>query len=528
MIRGLIEKELRQHGMSLGFLLAIYVAGLALLTGNHNLSRLTGTPLESLHLLLLLLVPLSGLFLGQVLVASEFRHKTQLFLEGLPLPRWWMLTVKFALGLLVLLIGITASFGLLWKQSRGVDALNLHFTTILALKAVLWTCFAYSCTFAHGFLGRYRVIVGILIVAGLASLNEHGVPIGEFPPFHLVDQRFAYERIVLPTEDLLLTAGACVVFVAIAFSLGLMRDATIASMLAERMSSREKLVLTFLGIAAIMSFSYLSEQRIASTPVIVPGSFDVERGPARVSVSAAVDAPLSGEITTSKRIANHIADDLAAMATYLGCTTLPPVFIVHRRDFTGDQMENGNLTRKQGLMVKTNLMARDFHEEALRDWLVREILLLKSSQRADLEKNAWVLDGFPLWWRQVQGGQPAPSQHPPELSPARTAMPADFSSSTVERWLLLRKNAGQKAASDLAWTGLAILAEKHGADACRRFLSAMLSRDVPEDARGWLRDELNSMPRRFEKATSTKLDVFAHEWKSTLENEAKTETPASP
>ena len=528
MIRGLIEKELRQHGMSLAFLLAIYVAGLALLTGNHNLSRFTGTPLESLHLLLLLLVPLSGLFLGQVLVASEFRHKTQLFLEGLPLPRWWMLAVKFTLGLLVLLIGLAASFALLWKRALGVDALNLHFTTILALKAVLWTSFTYSFTFAHGFLGRYRVIVGILVVAGVASLNEHGVPVGEFPPFHLVDQRFAYERIVVPTEDLLLTGGASVLFVAIGFSLGLMRDATIASLLAERMSSREKLVLTFLGIATIMSFSYLSEQRIAATPVVVPGSFDVERGPAHVSVSAAVDAPLSGEITTSKRVANHVADDLAAMANYLGCATLPPVFIVHRRDFTGGEMENGNLTRKQGLMVKTNLMAKDFHEDALRGWIVREILLLKSSRRADLEKNAWVLDGFPLWWRQVQGEQPSPSQNPPVFSHARSAMPADFSSRNIEQWLLLRKKAGEKAAADLAWTGLAILAEKHGAEACRRFVSSMLGRDIPEDARGWLHDAVNPMSHRFEKATSTKLDTFAREWKTALENDAKTGAPAAP
>ncbi len=518
MIRGLVEKELRQHGMSLAFLLIVFLGSTALLNTNRNVASLTGSPLESLHIVLIFLLPLAGAFLGQVLIASEFRHKTQLFLEGLPLPRWWMLAVKYAFGLLVLLLGASMTSVIAWKRAHGVDALTPHFATIVALKSIAWIWFIYSVFFAHGFLGRYRVITALGGLIGLIALQSHGVPVGEFPAFRLMDQRFAYERINIPALDLWITSGMALLFTVGGFAMGLMRDATIASMLAERMSSRERLILTFAGIAALVSFSYITEQKDAAAPVVIPGSFDVERGLVRVSASAAVDSPLSGETAALKRIAGSVADDLDAMATYLGCTHMPPVFIVHRRDLSASQLENGELKPKQGLMVRTNLMAPGFDEDALKAWIIREILLLKSSERAGLERNAWVLDGFPRWWRQTRGAQPKSGENPLEFQKPTAAMPKDFTAKTLERWLLVQQQVGKDKATNLASTGLAFLAEKHGSEACRGFLASMLAQDVPPDARGWFRDVVNTMPHRFRKSASISLDAFVSEWKASMES----------
>ncbi|HEX4086430.1 MAG TPA: hypothetical protein VHY22_16055, partial [Chthoniobacteraceae bacterium] len=102
MIRSLVEKELRQNGIIMSFLLASFAGALWLLLRNDAIMR-AGSALDALRVLLMLLTPLSAVFLAQVLVASEFRNRTQLFLEGLPLPRWKMLAVKYALGLAMLL-----------------------------------------------------------------------------------------------------------------------------------------------------------------------------------------------------------------------------------------------------------------------------------------------------------------------------------------------------------------------------------------------------------------------------------------
>jgi hypothetical protein len=95
-------------------------------------------------------------------------------------------------------------------------------------------------------------------------------------------------------------------------------------------------------------------------------------------------------------------------------------------------------------------------------------------------------------------------------------MPADFAARTLERWLRFRKDTGEDAAADLACSGLVFLAQKQGSEACRRFLSAMLAPKVPEDIRGWLRDALDPMPRRFQATTGMGLDDFAAQWKQSL------------
>jgi len=518
---GLIEKELRQHAIALAFLLGILASGLALLSANRMLSSLSGTPLEALHLLLITLAPLVSLFLAQLLVAGEFRQKTQLFLEGLPLPRWRMLAVKYSLGLAVIMLGVAAALATSLLRSRHSDAMTPHFALILASKSLAWTWFIYSALFAQGFLGRYRLAFGVLAITILLELSKSGLPVSKFCAFQLVDARFGYERVLFPVASLIETAIGIAGFTALGFWLGLMRDSTVASLLAERMSSREKTFFTFMSIAAIMAIGIVAERETSSAPVRLPGAYEVDRGPAHVAASAAVDFPLSKENEAARRVATDMAGELERLSRYLGCATMPPVFIIHRRDLSGKEFENGELKRRQGLMVRANLTAADFDEDALLQWIVRESLLLKSGGRAGYERNAWVLDGFPLWWSQMRGKQSPPEQHTPELDLASGAMPSDFSARSLRDWLSLEKASGKEKTRALAWTGLAILSTKHGPDACQRFLGEMLGREVPQDARGWLRDVMHPMPSRFLKSTGLPLEAFAVEWRAALEKDGR-------
>ena len=321
MIRGLLEKELRQHGTSLFFLLGLLVSGVFILGANQRLAAFAGTPLESLRLVVTLLSPLACFFLSQILIAGEFRNRTQLFLEGLPLPRWWMMAVKYALGLFVVMLAVALALTAALAKSARTDALTWEFTGIIASRAFAWTLLAYSVFFALAFLGRYRIAVGVLVVLGLVEFAELGVPVSRFCAFQLIDSRFAYERVIFPGTDVFQTVAIAVALTGLGFWLGLMRDSTVASLLAERMSAREKVVLSFLCIAAAMGLTYVSGQRRNGAPVSLPGAYEVDRGPVHVAAAPAVDAPSTAENAAAKRIATQVADELAAVAAYLGCST---------------------------------------------------------------------------------------------------------------------------------------------------------------------------------------------------------------
>ncbi|HEX4086638.1 MAG TPA: hypothetical protein VHY22_17125, partial [Chthoniobacteraceae bacterium] len=367
----------------------------------------------------------------------------------------------------------------------------------------------HALFFAHGFMGRYRVPVAIGILVVLGQLANLGVPVDHFSPLRLIDQRFADERYVIPASDLAMTGLLGAALIAGAFALGLARDATIPSLLAERMSPRERVVIFLLCAAGVAVISHFQELANEQAPVAVAGSYDFARGPAQVSAAAAVDTPLSAETAALRRIGAGAAGDLSAMAAYLGCDSLPPVFIIHRRDLTANDFQNDDLKAGQGLMVSVNVMAPGFDEDRLETWIERNLLLLRSSGRLDMDRNAWVLDGFGPWWRQLR----SPAPRPMDRAAIRRTMPAGFSPRTLERWLRLRKDIGQDAAADLAWSGLAFLARKQGPEACRRFLSAMLAPRVPLDIRGWLADVLNPMPRRFRTATGMRFDDFVAQWR---------------
>ncbi len=506
-MRGLLTKELRQHGFALAFLFLILVGGLLIITSNGLLRRVGGSGFEAVRLLHLTYMPLACLVLGQLLIALEFRQKTQLFLEGLPLPRWRMLAVKFALGLGTLLAAAGAALLVAWSSARGTEAMTPRFATLLALKSAGWVWFLYALCFAHAFLGRYRVFFGVAIFFGLVGLNGLGVRVAEFGPFVLIDGRFAYERETLPVAAFAVTVALGLGLTVLGFALGLVRDATVAALLAEKMSSREKVFLTFLSITAVMVGTFLSEHYKTSTPVQMPGAIEAQRGFVRVVASAAVDAPSREETAALTRIAARAAEELSALAEYLGCTSFPPVFLVHRRDLAGGELHNGELKFPQGILVRANYTDPAFREDALHTWLIREALVSHTSGLAYRERNAWATDGLAEWWpRRARGLDPA------WLAPARAAMPADFSARHLAAWMSLREKAGADSARMLAAVGVFVLGERPGADTRQRFFAAKFGPARPEDARGWLGDALHpARPRGIDE------DAFLAAWRAALQ-----------
>ena len=504
MNRALLTKELRQHGFALMFLFLILLGGLALIAGNESLRRALGGGFSAVQVLHTTYVPLAALVLGQMLIATEFRQKTQLFLEGLPLPRWRMLAVKFALGLAVLAGALGAAIFAAWWQARGAEAITPRFVTLVAVKSAGWVWFIYTLCFAHAFLGRYRVGFGLTLLFGFFALDATGVRISEFGPFALIDDRFAYERFTLPGPALAITAALGLGLAGLGFALGLVRDATVASLLAEKMSPREKVFITFLTMTVLMIAGYLAEHHKTATPVQMPGATEAQRGVVRVFASAAVDAPTREETAALERVAQRAADELGALAEYLGCVTFPPVFIVHRRDLAGGTVDSGGLKPAQGAMVRVKVTAKEFSEQTLHETLIRESLLAHTGGLAGRERNAWVLDGLAGSWPQSR------------KAAADTFDFAKFSTRDLDRWLTLRNSLGESRARSFAAIGLAELARRHGEEARRKFLAAMFREARPADARGWFMDVIRSRDSRLRAAAGIGEEQLVAEWREAL------------
>ncbi|MGV3531744.1 MAG: ABC transporter permease [Chthoniobacteraceae bacterium] len=514
-LRGLIEKELRQHAVSFTVLLMLMLCGLALLATNRFMTRFSGTELEAFAMLLRTLIPIASLTLGHVLVTGEYRQRTQLFLEGLPLPRWRFLALKYALGLsFTLMIGgitLVVVLGRIWER----EAMNGRFVEILAMKSVAWIFFLHALFFAYAFLGRYRWVAagGALIL--LVNLSQFGLAVNELSPLRLMDGRFAYDRHELPWADVAWTALAGVLLTIGAFSLGLMRDSTVASLLAERMSARERSVITVLALCALLGTGTVIEKRSEISPVHLPGAMISEQPRVTVTVAAAVDRPSAAEVAVMKALGAQVAADLQAFAEYLTIEKLPPVFIVYRRDFAADRLENGDLKPEQGLLVRTNLLAKDFRADALRRSLIHHLLQLQTAKRLDLERNAWLLDGIPRWWQERQ---PESGGH--AITPAiakEAAGKAKFSGEVLRKWLSVRKDVGSEPAQHLAATGLRTLEQLAGEEGMRRFLSAFLSRPATKDARTWFRELIAPWPALMDRETGVGPERFISEWRQQID-----------
>lgn len=515
MIRGLVEKECRQHGALILFLLILLTAGLVMMQRTDILARNGGSVFATVAWLLHLFLPPACLVLGNALIAGEFRHRTQIFLEGLPMPRWMMLAVKYALGLIIALGSATVILAAAWWSSRGGEAMTPRFTWLLLVKALGWAWFCWALCYSHAFLGRYRIMVGVIIVGGLLwAQNGAGMMVSRFGPFELIGNRFAYERFVWPVEALWFTLALIVSITGFGFALGLVRDATLASMLSEKMSAREKMTVTALTIIAFSMAGTVLQQRKSSDPLHLPGAVDVNLRAATLSTAAAVSAPTPEEKEALKVHANAAAELLASAADYLGCQQLPPLFMVHRRDMTQGEFEDGDLDSRQGYLIRLNMIATLPGDLALQTRLLERVLAANQHNRLRSDTRGWVLAGFAGWWplrEKVALAKDLVSLR----SHADILDDMKISADDLQSWLLFEQILNEDEAATCAGIGMIMIGQS-GSEARQRFLSAVLGYKAPYDFRATLHDALNPVPSLLRSTTGLDLKSLAQKWTESL------------
>jgi hypothetical protein len=519
MIGALAAKEWQQHRFTF-LLLAGFTLGLTALIGvTVNLRAVAGSVFAGLLTVVRFIVPLGAIVLSQRLVALEFREKTQLFLESLPIPRWCLITVKYAVGLIALLIVVLGALALTAFFGRHSELLTPRFLCILAVRAAGWSWFVFGFVFVTGFLGRYRLIFFVALGAAY-GIADHYTDLRpeRFGPFALVDGRFPYESTSFPIDALKTTAAVATALLGLAFLLGLVREGTVGALLGEKMSHREKMFIGAVAVTASVGFVVIGA-RAEPSPFDLPGATEESRGEVVVKVGISDET----ERARGVALAGRAADELAALREFLGLAALPPVFIVARSDFAAGQFERVKLEKTDGVVVRANFVAPKFSEREFLDWLMRQVLLTRSRERLDRESRRWVLDGFTAWWKER--AEPAVAADFP--AGAVRAAEKGFTAGDVAAWLSFSRRVGADDAKAVAWVGLRTLTRRHGAEACRRFLHDVLAPEVTLDARATFHDWLHPVNRSLEAAAGVPFSRFFAEWQEELAT-LRTPPPAHP
>jgi hypothetical protein len=507
----LIRKELRQHW------LAVLLLGLGTMLGYGMIIAATltkgqaGSGFEVLRLFLALMGPLSAVLLCHRLVVLEYQSRTQLFLEGLPLARWRMVFVKYSLGFLVILLLVLLAFGLACVLSWRRENLTARFLGIISVRTISVTWLMYSFCFLLGLLGRYRVPLYLATFLALGLLAEQTqFQVSHFGPCALLDNRFAYEGEVYPWSALRITWVLGSGFMALIVVLSLIREGSVAALLAEKMSHREKVFIAALLFGLLQAAGLLGE-KTKKVPFDLNDAIAEQRRGVLVKVAATPGENKRG----AQELASHIANELAGAREYLGLQALPTVFITRRSDLDANRYERGELEGNEGVHVRANFEAKDWNPEHFEAWLLREVLIVSSRERTELESRRWVLDGFPLFWitrKHLQDNLASDRQ--PALR-ALYGTESGFSSRDLEKWLSFREKVGDEVAAGVAWSGLRTLARREGPDACQRVLRRVLGIRPSKDIRASF-EQVASVDTILRREAATSLPPFFGQWQVEL------------
>jgi len=473
-------------------------------------------------------LPVGCLVLGNLLIAGEFRQRTQLFLEALPIERWQMLAVKYVYGLSVVLMAAFLMLARSFVSSYGAEAMTMRFAFLLCFKTLLWSWFLWSASFAHAFLGRYRILIGIVLVFGLRWIDEGlGFELNRFGPFELIGDRFSYERMECPWEAVGITVVLIVALTALGFMLGMVRDASVASMLSEKMSSRERMVIISLTLVGLMLAGSSLERASKTDSLQMPGAEDVSLRAATVSAAAAVSVPTHDEKRLLTQHADAAAQLISSAADYLNCPKLPTLFMVHRRDMSSGELEDGELDSRQGYLVRLNMSLTSPDDRGLQCRILSRVLSANQHYRLDSDSRSWILEGFAAWW-PVRNQATSPADLTRIYNHSEKCRTVSIVGLDLSRWLVFAKELDdENLVATVAGVGVLTLG-KNGIESQRRFLSKVLGYSPPHDFRATLHDAWYTVPAVLKATTKSDVTAFASQWTKALYEEPLPNGDVSP
>jgi hypothetical protein len=476
MIWTLLRKELVEHGLLFALLIPATLFGFVLVLATSALQE-AGSALDSVHLYGLTLHVLTSLVICNRLVVQEYSGKTQLFLEGLPVSRSTMLWTKYLFGMAIVVTLMACCFLLALAVASRQEIIDARFVQIMTSRLVVFVFSSYSFFFMMGLLGRYRIPIYLGLFFSLMILSQAtSLDLSQQGPFALLNHQFAFERVEFPIRSLLECSIAGGVFVVIAMSMGLVREGSVASLMAEKMSHREKLFAT-VAVLVLMFAGFVIDEKQTPDAYTIPNAYTRDSDEIVVHVELAEDR---GAVT---ELADQMHADLSAVRNYLAIDNMPDLYVVNRRDLDADRYEPAKLENASGMLIRANYVSPQWSYKAFQPFLIDACLSDVSNYNAIYEPQCWVLEGFSEYWpRKHSFGAQWSDSATVDL---RAAYGASLGcvENDIDDWYRFRDRVGEPIARGLACSGLVFAERKYGTEKLRTFLQEAMRTDQPGDAR---------------------------------------------
>ena len=320
-MRPLVWKELREHRW---VLLALWLSSAIALAGLLHTAKDEGSPLVAFRASIFLLGGLSILTLANRLVVREYTGRTQLFLETLPVSRAQVVAVKWLTGAVLLAIPMAAGFLVTLHIAAAQVVLTSRFIQLIAVRGGTFLLFGYSLAFFIALTGRYRhVLWGALILGAFAVDTYAQFPLEQWSPIALVTKSMAFERLDLPIADLMITWLITAILIVATFILSLASEGSLVLALSQRMSPRERVVVTVVVISLLSLLGQLDARKpkpaFTLHDAVISGA-----GASQVAVARTG----KGTNRTAKLLADNMSSDLRELQTYLSLSAGPGMFVL--------------------------------------------------------------------------------------------------------------------------------------------------------------------------------------------------------
>ncbi len=504
MNRALIYKELRQHGIWLALLAALSGVVFVVIVFATGADGSSGGIFFGIRQGLSYFLPLPVFIISHLLVAMEFRRRTRLFLEGLPLPRWRMIAIKACLALLLATIIAGGAVLAAASVSGGSEAISPKFLGILLSSAISWAWFLTALLFLISFLGRYKVVILLVLVFGLSWINyATAVPLRDFPPFALL-ARFGFERDLWPAAALEGTALITALLFAAAFTIGLAKEGSVAAILGETMSYREKMLL---GAAVAIAFTavmiWFTPQ---PEPFSLPGAVEEEYDGVRVHLSP---EDMTRAVDDDVVLAAYLARRLAEKRDWLGIAReeFPPVYVVERKGLANEEIDWEEVEGDRVVLMYAGYRDPGFTKDTLVAFSMSVALSVHSHRRVDKERRWWIVCGVEGLIEMERADEATRLAR--EKSACDTVKEHGL---TVEKLLgrnLYAEEAGWREADAVAWMAFRYLIETVGEEKVQALARKTITRRVTrQDSRPVWGELFQPVPRVFESTTGLSLEAF--------------------
>lgn len=508
----LIRKELRQHRGPF-FAVAFFFVLLAVIAlVNAYLGAGVAGAFGAVGGFLRMFLFLAAMVICGRLVVTEYRGRTQLFLEALPLRRTHMILVKYCIGL-ALLFGLSCLVtGIAALMGWGHEVYTGRFVLILLASLFAACFFWHGFFFLTGFTGRYRYAIWLALLIVVPYLHQNTEwSAWESGPFRALDERFGYERETFPAQALRECLSFGGGFLLMSLLLGLFSEGSLAGLMGEKMSIREKVLFTAILIGLFMASQTL-QVRKPPLPYEPPGSV--------AAVQGVVTVRASGDEARARALANRVAGELGPLAEALELAKAPPVFLNPRPDFAAWQFERGLLVNTDGVLAEGNYENDGFPEDRFVAWIIGEWLDALPGERARVEEKRWPRSGAGWYWvRRARMGEPLAADRDLALRALLATEGQPVTEAALRDWFTTNERLGTDVAEGLAWSGLRTLAREQGGEAVTKLLRQLYVVDLPNDVRALLRDKPNLPGRALPEVTGLAYSDLLESWNQTLEAE---------